>query len=188
MENYITYKGIIHFDPTNRTKKHLEQSTWKRMAIITIIGEVSEYYAWFLKNKYDLILNKPLRGSHISFINDSLNDMMKGLNCSEKEAEKIWDEVKKKWDGVEIEICLDLDVRGNSKHWWLNIPESKRKEIHNIRKEFGLDRPYWGLHMSLGHANEKHLKHSEYILSGIVNGFDDEKTILLGLEKLGIKK
>lgn len=180
-KNYITYKGIIHFDPVDKTKKHKFQSNWKRMALVMIDGELSEYYAWFLKKRYNLILNKPLRGAHVSFVNDSVNDMMKGLNCSEEEAELIWEQVKKKWDGVEIEICLDLDITGSEnknakdygKHWWLRIPQEKREKLHDIRKELGLGRPFFGLHMSIGYANERNIEHSTYIIN-LINDYGKE--------------
>ena len=39
-KNYITYKGTIHFDPVNKTKKHESQADWKRMALIMFDGEI----------------------------------------------------------------------------------------------------------------------------------------------------
>ena len=126
-KNYITYKGIIHFDPVNKTKKHESQANWKRMAMVIFDGEISEYYAWFLKKRYNLVLNKPLRGSHISFINDSINDICKGLKCSENEAIQAWDNLREKWDGKEIEIVLDLDMRSDITHWWLIVSQEERK-------------------------------------------------------------
>jgi hypothetical protein len=124
--------------------------------MIMIDGDVAEYYAWFINKRYNLILNKPLRGSHISFINDSHRELGEfGLNQ--------WESVKEKWDGKTIKIVLSVDARTDSKHWWLNIPNEDRDEIHAIRAELGLGRPHWGLHMSIGHANEKFIAHSQYI-------------------------
>lgn len=165
MENCITYKGIIHFDPINVTKKHLNQSDWKRMALVLFEGEICELYTWFIEKRYNLKLNKPLRGSHISFINDSINDIKNALKCNEYEAELVWEQVKNKWDNKEIEISLNVDVRSNSQHWWLIVPEEERKVLHDIRAELGLGRPFWGLHMSIGNVNEKNIQHSEYILN-----------------------
>ena len=132
---------------------------------------ITSYYNWFLKNKYGFTLNKPLRGAHISFINDSVNDIMKGMKCSEKEAIKAWEELSLKWNGKEIDVSLDVDVRSDGKHWWLIVSQDKREEIHEIRKEVGLERPYFGLHMSIGYANNKNIDQSRYILSGIEKGF-----------------
>ena len=165
MCNIIKYKGKIHFDPVNHTKKHINQSSWKRIAMVMIDGDLCEYYSWFIEKRYSIILNKPLRGSHISFVNDSLRDMCSGLNCTEEEAENIWNEVKNKYDGLEVDIYLDLDVRSDSKHWWINIPNEYRDELHNIRKLLGLNHPFFGLHMSIGVVNEKNKLQSDYILS-----------------------
>jgi len=55
-------------------------------------GDVAEYYAWFIKKRYNLILNKPLRGAHISFINDSTpktNDEHWWLNIPHEEREQL---------------------------------------------------------------------------------------------------
>ena len=91
MNELVTYKGIIHFDPVNFTKKQTDQSSWKRVAMVMFDGEMTEYYAWFIKKRYDLVLNKPLRGAHVTFINDSLNDMKAGLQTEDEEyLELVW--------------------------------------------------------------------------------------------------
>lgn len=163
--NKIKLIGKIVFDPKDKTKKHEKQASWKKVAMISIGGEVSEYYGWFIAKRYSINLNPPLRKAHVTFINDRASDM-----------NGKWEEVKKKWDGKEIEIVLDLDPRtdsdneGSSGHWWLNIPEEDRVGLHDIRKELGLGRPYYGLHMSIGYANNKNIEHSKYIHRLIKNG------------------
>ena len=158
--NTITLKGRILFNPTDKTKKHIAQSSWKIIAMIMFTGDVSEYYAWFIKKRYLLDLNKPLRGAHISFINDKISN----IDAEDDEARlKRWEWLSKKWNGKEIEVVLNVDARTNGKHWWLNIPEENRVGIHDIRNEIGLGRPNFGLHMSLGYANEKSIEHSQYI-------------------------
>jgi len=134
-------------------------------------GDVAEYYAWFIKKRYNLILNKPLRGAHISFINDSMKDLSQNGVLSAEEVEIKWEEVKKKWDGKEIEIVLDLSPKTNDEHWWLNIPHEEREQLQSIREELGLGRPYFGMHMSIGYVNEKNLPHSKYIHDLIKKGF-----------------
>ena len=165
---HINTNGIIHFDPKDKTKKHSNQSSWKKMAMIIIDGEITDYYAWLFEKRYGLKLNKPLRGAHISFINDSMNDMKKGL-CLETDKKVIsrWNYVKNMWDGKEINITLDVDVRSDGKHIWLNIPEENRNVLHAIRLQLGLSRPYFGLHMSIGYANPKKLEQMNYILNNI---------------------
>jgi len=165
VEKLITYKGKIHFDPANMTKKHINQADWKRMALILFDGDVADYYAWFILKRYGLKLNKPLRGAHVSFINDSMRDIKKGLGTeSDEVANMAWDVTRNKWNNKEIEVVLNLDSRSDFKHWWLIVDHAHRENIHEIRKELGLGRPFFGLHMTIGYANENNLKHSEYIV------------------------
>jgi hypothetical protein len=162
----ITLPGKIFFDPENKTKKHESQASWKKMGLIMLPNDVCEYYSWFIEKRYSLVLNKPLRGAHISFINDSRNDIQKGTGlCNIDDVDFIWEKFKERWHDKEIDITLFLDPRSDAQHWWLNIPEEDRTQIHDIRKEIGLGRPFFGLHMSIGYANEKNKFHSEYILS-----------------------
>lgn len=79
------------------------------------------------------------------------------------EINKCWDGVKEKWDGKEIPILLNLNVRTDGKTWWLNVDQEYRGLLQGIRDELGLGRPYYGMHLSLGYANEKNIQHSEYI-------------------------
>ena len=145
--NKIKLIGKIVFDPKGRTKKHKRQASWKKVAMISIGGDASEYYAWFIKKRYSISLSPPLRKAHVTFINDRSSDM-----------NGKWEEVKKKWSGKEIEIVLDLSPRTDSDnnnsdyHWWLNIPEKDRGGLQEIRNELGLGRPYYGLHLSIGRA------------------------------------
>lgn len=131
--------------------------------MVFIDGDVTEYYAWFINRRYNLPLNKPQRGAHVSFINDSLKDLSLNGTRSIEEINAKWDEVKAKWDNKIIPITIDLDPRTDDKHWWFNIPNEDRELLQGIRNELGLGRPYWGMHMSIGLANEKNLYHSEYI-------------------------
>jgi len=160
--SYITLEGKIVFDPKDKTTKHKFQASWKRMAMVVFSGDDSEYYAWFIKKRFNITLNPPLRGAHISFINDSLRDI-NGGEGTEKERANMWEELKKKYDGKSISITMSTDVRTDGTHWWLVIPEEERVELHDIRTQIGLGRPFYGIHMSLGFANEKNIDHSNYI-------------------------
>lgn len=158
----IELKGKIWFDPKNVTKKHNNQAEWKRMAMVMFEGDASEYYAWFIKKRYNLILNRPLRGAHVSFINDSIRDMGDKVDK--------WDEVKEKYDGKEVKLILDTDIRGNYTHWWLRVPHEFNKILLDIRLELGLSEPYYPLHMTIGYPNPKQIEHNEYIINGIMSG------------------
>jgi hypothetical protein len=173
MNDRIILYGKIVFDVPNKTKKHEKQGSWKCVAMILFNDDSAEYYAWFLKKRYSIILNKPLRDAHVTFINDRMSDMTLNGQRNVGDVNKVWSEVKTKWNDKEIEIVLDLNTKTDSKHWWLNVPEDCRDELQGIRNELGLGRPYFGLHMSLGYANEKNINHSDYIHTLIKKGYID---------------
>ena len=159
----ILLTGRIEFEPENVTKKHNLQASWKHIAMVLFDGDITDYYAWFIKKRYNLVLNKPLRGGHVSFINDSFKEMSMNGKRSMEEVKKVWDQVKKKWDGIEVPVMLDVEPRTDDKHWWLPVSHEHRDLLHGIRAELGLGRPFWGLHMTIGYANEKNIEHSKYI-------------------------
>jgi hypothetical protein len=160
----ISYVGKILFEPENKTKKHLAQASWKKVAMVIFNGDIAEYYSWFLKKRFNLELNKPLRGAHITFINDSIDDLLNRTG-SVAEKEEAWNKLKEKWDGKEISVTLNLRPFSDVSHWWLIVDHKHRDELHAIRSEIGLGRPYFGLHMTIGYANEKNISHSKYINS-----------------------
>ena len=160
----VNVRGRLHFDPPNHTKKHIKQSEWKRIAMILFDDELDAYYRWFLLKRFSLKLQAPLRGPHITFINDRISDI--------PDLETKWTAVSKKYEGQIIKLKLNLDVRTNGKHWWLNVPEDSRKQIHEIRAELGLGRPYFGLHMTIGYASERNIPHSEYIHRFLISNND----------------
>lgn len=140
------------------------------MAMVHIDGDVTEYYSWFIKKRYNLELNKPLRGAHVSFINDTIKDLSCNNTKTMEEIDKTWNEVKAKWDRKIIPVTLDISPKTDDKHWWLTVPNEERGLLHGIRTELGLGRPYWGLHMTIGYANEKNIDHSIYIHELIKKG------------------
>ena len=95
----LKLEGNIRFDVEDKTKKHLNQASWKKIAMVMVDGEICEYYSWFIKRRYNLSLNKPLRGAHISFINDSMKDLTQNGEKSLELALNAWEETKKKWHG-----------------------------------------------------------------------------------------
>ena len=145
----IKVKGIIEFDPEDKTKKHKEQSAWKRVAIIKTYCDIDKYYSWFLKKRFNLELNRSLRGAHVTFISDKLE-------------RTICDEASILFNKKEIDFYIELEPRSNGQHWWLRV---HCPDAENIRNVMGLCKiPYFGFHLTLGHANEKNIPHSEYIL------------------------
>lgn len=160
MIHEIQYIGKIHFEPENVTKKHELQGAWKKTSMVLFDGDIVEYYQWFLMKNYGLKLNKPLRGAHVTFISDRFSEI---YGETEEEKQQNWNAVKLKWEGKEIPVNLLLSPRTDAKHWWLNVSEEHRIELQGIRHELGLGRPYFGMHLTIGYANEKNILHSSYI-------------------------
>ena len=161
LDDKITYKGKIVFEPEVITTKQLNQSVWKKVAMVVIEGDLCKYYSWFLDYNYGLKLIPPVRTAHVTFINDRFSDM-KGEDDIEKE--KLWNQIKEKYEGKEVEITITLTPRSDAKHWWLNVIEENRVELHSIRTELGLsERPYSGLHMTIGYTNDKNYSISKNI-------------------------
>lgn len=172
METKILHlTGKIEFEPEDKTKKHLNQASWKKIAMVMVDGEICEYYNWFIKRRYNLTLNKPLRGAHISFINDSMRDLTQNGQKSVEEVLNAWDITKQKWHGKTIPIVIDLDPRTDGRTWWFNVPHEERESLQSIRTELGLGKPFFGMHMSIGYANEKNIEHSEYLHDLIKKGY-----------------
>jgi hypothetical protein len=145
----VKIKGKIEFSPEDVTKKHKNQSSWKRVAMIRTDCELDRYYSWFIKKRFNLELNRTLRGSHVTFISDKLD-------------KDVFDQASAIFNKKEIDFYIDIEPRSNGQHWWLRVycPEAE-----SIREVMGLNRePYFGLHLTLGYTNEKTIQHSEYIL------------------------
>lgn len=162
MNNSVNIKGKVIFDPDNKTRKHNRQADWKRVAMVMFEGDMAEYYAWFISKRYNITLNKPIRGAHVTFISDSVREINGG--------DVKWEEIRKKYDSTEIEVTLNLDARTNGEHWWLR---TSSKDFDNIRAELGLGQPYFNYHMTLGFTNERNIFHSEYI-HGLIVKFGKE--------------
>lgn len=143
-------KGNIEFDPINVSKKHFAQSSWKRVAVVKFDCDTYSYYSWFIERRFDLKLYKPIRGTHITIINDKVEN-------------EIYDQAIELFDGKELTFLYDPTcIRSNGKHWWLKV---YCDDARNIRSAMGLTPdPYFGLHMTIGNANEKNIEYSKYII------------------------
>jgi hypothetical protein len=142
--------GKIVFDPLpiSGNKEKMFKDWW---SIVTIEGDVDNYYRWFLQKRYGLKLQRPAWGSHISFIR------------GEEVSKEIWDTFKSKLSGTEIEFEYESEPKSNGIHWWLTVHCDRLKDI---REEMGLPRSgKWGLHLTLGLPILLHKEHSNYIWS-----------------------
>ena len=176
--NEITYEGTIIFDPKDRTAKHKAQSSWKKLAMIEFGGDMCDYYAWFIKNRYGITLNSPLRGPHISFINDHIRDLNGGFfnpnDCgTEKERHQMWEDLKKKYHKTKMKVVISTEVQTNGEHWWLRIEHEHRKDMQAIRDEIGLPIPNLGknkdgslkplgIHMTIGYPVDGRVNLDEF--------------------------
>jgi len=149
MKVWLKITGKLIFDIEDKTKKHISQSSWKKNAIVLFDDDLCEYYQWFLKKRYNIELNKPLRGSHLTIINDKYDNIT------------LWDKVKQKYDGTTIEVYYNTDLRSNADYWWL---KAFSVQSNKIRVELGLDKPFFNPHITIGLANIKNIEQSEYIL------------------------
>lgn len=167
MTHTVALRGKVLFEPENVTKKHKAQAAWKVVAMVMIddAEDVERYYRWFLEKRFNLKLNSTLRGVHITFINDHINDINE-QNGTLEEKEQAWKRLKDKWDGKEITVVLNLRPFTDILHWWLIVDHKHRGELHNIRAEIGLGRPYFGLHMTFGNLAQNYLtdKKGEFVL------------------------
>ncbi len=156
-------QGKIIVEPDDITNKHRKQSEWKRMSIISFDDDLCDYYSWFIYKKYLLKLNKPIRGSHISLINDSVKDIKFGLGIeNDLIITEYWNKFKDECNDKIIDVYLSNEIRSNGKHWWLELlPESEEYFLY-LRNGLGLGEPFYGFHLSVGRANEHNSIVSEY--------------------------
>lgn len=144
-------KGKIEFDPVDITKKHHKQSSWKKTALVNIEGDICQYYAWLLHRRYNIKLNKNLRGAHITIINDIVDD-------------SVYNIYKEKYNNKEITFLYDPEhIGSNDKgHWWMKVYS---KEVEEIRESMQIGNSYFGLHLTIGLATHLELEQSLYIRS-----------------------
>lgn len=159
-------KGILEFDPVDVSKKHIQQSTWKKVAMVRFYNDdTSKYYKWLLESRFGLRipgtnvfewnsrLNDPVRGTHVTVINDIVDD-------------EIYLQAKEAFHGKEISITYDPTLircnRKGDKMWWHIKVYSD--DIMNIRNAMGLGKPYHSLHMTIGLVNPKFIDHSQYVI------------------------
>jgi len=162
MKTTFKSHGVIEFDPVEKTKKHVSQSSWKKVAIINFDCDIHKYYSWFLCRRYNLVLNELVRPPHITFISDRIES---------EDFLKKYSECKEKYNGTTIKFEYSVDVRSDGLHWWL---PSSSKDAQSIRDDIGLGNPHFGFHITIGNASQPIMKvHSEYILDLIKKGFID---------------
>lgn len=152
-----TIQAKVIFDPADLTRKHEKHSAWKKHAIAFINEpDFCAYYSWFLKKRYNLTLVAPIRGVHMTIINDRLSD---GVNATEEKYMRS----KELYDKKMITIEYNTDVRTDGKYWWFN---ARSNDALFIRQEIGLKpTPYFGFHITVARVEGREFEkaHGKYI-------------------------
>lgn len=155
--SFIT-EGVIVFDPEVKTKKHEKQSSWKKTGYILIDDDLCNYYSWFIKKRYNITLNTPIRRSHVTFLNDRSSDILN------------YEKVKNEWSGKIIRLQIELTLKTDGDYFWFNVTS---EYLDNIRSELGLGKYYYPYHLTIGFSNEKNIEQSNYIHQ-LINKFGPE--------------
>ena len=160
-------KAILEFDPINVSKKHHQQSSWKKVAMARFPeeDEIYRYYKWLLEQRIGLRipdvnpfewkgrLNNPLRGTHVTVINDIVDDEIY-LQAKELFHEK---EITIKYDPT----LIRCNKKGDKMWWHIKVYSD---DITNIRTAMGLGAPFHSFHITIGLVNPKFIEHTDYIL------------------------
>lgn len=146
--NLIETSGTIIFDPIPE-KGNIKKLFKPYWVIVVTNDDVDGYYRWFLNKRFNLILQAPAWGPHLTIV--AGNQVDDGL----------WDIVKKEYNNTTINFTHENLPKSNGTYWWL---KSYCPEIENIRKKLklpvGLRFP---LHLTLGVPIPRHQEHSTYI-------------------------
>lgn len=148
-KDWLRIKGRLIFDVEDKTNKQKLQSSWKKSALVLFDDDLCEYYSWFLKRRFNISLNKPLRGSHYTLINDKYDNI------------ELWNKVKAERQGDTVEVYYNTNLRSNIEHWWL---KAYSIDGFNIRTELGLGKQFFNPHITVGLVNNRNIDQSEYAL------------------------
>jgi len=164
MSNWIKLTGKLIFDPVSLTQKQIDQSSWKKTAIIQFDCDIAEYYNWFVNRRYNIKLLRPQRGAHMTVISDKEADNTK------------WESVKERLDGTSIDVYYNPDVRGNEEYWWLKSISPKADVIRSL---LCLGDPFYSYHITIGsikNSSQINQEHNRYVLRMIE--FFNEKNVI----------
>lgn len=143
---YVKSHGTIVFDPIpiRGNVNKLFKPYW---AIIIVNDDVDDYYRWFLKKRFNLILSAPAWGPHIT-----IADGQKADN---------WQEMKMNYDNMLVGFEHSIFSRSNSEHWWLKVNCPIADEFRGklkVKKNL-----HYSYHLTLGTPIPRHIEHSRYI-------------------------
>lgn len=139
-------KVKIHFDSQPISKKHIKQATWKQVAVCLFQDDLSNYYSWLVRRRTGLELIRPMRGPHFTLINDKMD-------------KNYYDNIVSKLGESEIQVDITDVINTNGQDWWVRV--ESEAALH-VRTKFGLGKPYWGFHISIGQVKPTDINASKY--------------------------
>ena len=136
-----------------RTKKHAKQA-WKTTAGVEFKDDTCAYYGSMVYRTHGIKLVQPLRGPHITVVNDKFADS--SLNTNE------FNKMIKSLYGQELTFEVDIEnPTTDGKYWWFPVTSA---ESHMLRYILGLNpEPFFGLHLTIGYPTDKMEEQAKYI-------------------------
>ena len=145
----LKHIGKIIFDPQPISgSKDMFKPFW---VITTLEDDLRYYYAWFLKRRYRITVQRPAWGAHISVVR------------GEETTIENWEYFKNIYNNKEIEFNHELVPKTNGNHWWLKIDCS---ELYELRTNMGYSKDAkWSFHLTLGMSVPQHQERTKYIMT-----------------------
>lgn len=145
-------RSKLNFSPKNISKKQISQSSWKCYAFAELDDDSDAYYRWLIKRKTGLELMHPIRGPHISVINDKMD-------------KAIFEKYASEYKDTELEFTITDKIRSNIYEWWVRVESD---DAMKLRSAFGLGEPYFNLHLTIGIVKESEIPKSDYFVSELM--------------------
>lgn len=149
MIQLLKHTGKLIFDPQplNDPSNSMFKPFW---VIVTLDDDLREYYAWFLKKRYRITVQRPAWGAHISVVR------------GEETTIQNWEYWKNIYNNKELEFEHGLIIKTNGGHWWLNI---NCPELFKLRTDMRYPKDTkFSFHLTLGMSIPQHMERTAYIM------------------------
>lgn len=129
----IKSTGRVIYDPPRPGMRKVRPGSF---LIAEVDNSIAEYYRWWVKKRFGLILQNTAWKPHITVLD--------GRQRLSQEQMKLW----KKYQGQIITFEYSVDIEQQWKFWCLPV---KSIALDNIREEFGLEsRKPFPFHITIG--------------------------------------
>jgi hypothetical protein len=133
-DSYVhTAKAKLWYDPSR--KGQVSDPWWM---IATTDDEIAAYYRWIVQRRFDLALDKPSWGAHVTVVRGEQPVVNDQLWASD--------------NGLEIDFSYTHEVYTNGVHWWLNVDCDA---FEQIRVRYGFPSGKRHFHLSIGRIPNK---------------------------------